>query len=108
MNSYFVALGFFNREDGSSDIHSVNVLGLFTQESLAQQACVLYLRSIMVEIFTDRLEDEPNYAQKWLSKIEALQTLEVSKQLSGMWDITEAVYRDGFGPQTRIEQHHAK
>ena len=59
MDSYFIAIGFFKSYDGSSDIHSVRILGLFTEERLAQQACVLYLQSIMVEVFTDRLDDEP-------------------------------------------------
>lgn len=62
----------------------------------------------MVEVFTDRLEDEPNYAQEWLKKIEALQTIEVPEQLSSMWDITEEVYRDGLGPDVRIERHLVK
>ena len=108
VDSYFIALGFFKNYDGSSDIHSVKILGLFTEERLAQQACVLYLRSIMVQVFTDRLDDEPNYAQEWLNKIEALQTIEVPEQLSGMWDITEEVYRGGFGPEVRIERHLVK
>ena len=80
-------------------------MGVFEQEHQAQQACILYLKSIMVEVFTDRLDDEPSYAQEWLNKIETLQTIEVSQQLSYMWNIVEEVYNDDFGPQVRIEQH---
>ena len=105
MQAYFVAAGFFKSEGGSSDIDSVNILGIFEEEAQAQQACFLYLQSIMVEIFTDWLDDEPEYAQEWLNKIEALQTIEESQRLSQMWDIVEERYNDGFGPQTRIEKH---
>ena len=103
MQTTYIAIGFFKSSDGSSDIDSVNILGVFKEELQAQQACILYLKSIMVEIFMDRLDDEPNYAAEWLNKIETLPTIEVAQQLPNMRAIVEEIYNDGFGPQTRIE-----
>ena len=104
MQTYIAIFGSFKSSDGSSDIDSVNILGVFKEELQAQQASILYLKSIMVEIFTDRLDDEPNYAAEWLNKIETLPTIDVAQQLPSMRAIVEEIYNDGLGPQTRLNQ----
>lgn len=108
METHYVAIGFFKSSDGSSDVGSVNILGIFKEEREAQIACVRYFKSILVDIFTDRLDDEPSYAKEWLNKIERLQTIEASQQLPKMWEMVEEIYSGDFGPQVRIESVNIK
>ena len=103
MPTYFVAIGFFKNYDGTSDVDDVDVLGVFEEELQAQHVCIQYVKEILVERFSNYLEDDQVYAQEWLQKIASIESLEPSKQLSYLRDVVYEEY-EGFGPGVRIVQ----